>query len=104
MCFNNYWFCICPNSQEDDPGFIVNFSIHLYCPPSPDCQFFFTCFYGKEPNKLGCPKGQVYDAENYVCKTPEEVAECSCWYDCGENSRCPDSCYADCSCPSGGES
>ena len=73
----------------------------MNCPPS-DCQFFFTCFYGIEPNKLGCPKGQVYDAEAYVCKTPEEVSECSCWYDCGENARCPDSCNADCSCPSGG--
>jgi len=92
----------CPGAPEVGSQGLLN--QHPLYPHPTDCQFFFTCFYGKEPNKLGCPKGQVYDAENYVCKTPEEVAECSCWYDCGENSRCPDSCNADCSCPSGGES
>jgi hypothetical protein len=35
-----------------------------------------------------------------TCKTPEEVPDCGCWYDCGENSKCPGQCNADCTCPS----
>jgi hypothetical protein len=73
---------------------------HPLYPHPTDCQFFFTCFFGTDPNKLGCPQGQVYDAEKYVCKSPEEVPECGCWYECGQNSQCPDSCNADCTCPS----
>jgi hypothetical protein len=45
----------------------------------------------------------VFDTKSLVCKTPEEVSECSCWYECGEDSKCPDSCNADCSCPSGNQ-
>jgi hypothetical protein len=32
---------------------------HPVYPHPTDCQFFFTCFYGKEPNKFGCSNGQV---------------------------------------------
>ena len=73
----------------------------LYYHPT-DCRHFFSCFNFREPHKIACYIGLVYDAEDYTCKTPKEVAECSCWYDCGENSLCPDSCNADCSCPSSG--
>ena len=64
--------------------------------------FFFTCFFGKDPNKFGCPKGEVFNAESLTCKDPEEVPDCACWYDCGEDSRCPETCNADCSCGSQG--
>merc|ERR1711935_261391 len=55
----------------------------------------FTC-PGKET--IG-PQGQVFDALSLTCKDPLDVPECSCWYDCGENSNCPGTCQADCSCP-----
>jgi hypothetical protein len=45
----------------------------------------------------------VFDTKTSVCKSTEEVPECSCWYECGEDSKCPDSCNADCSCPSGNQ-
>jgi len=48
-------------------------------------------------------KGQVFDAETLVCKKPEEVPDCACWYDCGEDSKCPGECNADCTCPIPGE-
>ena len=41
----------------------------------------------------------MFDADSQTCKAAEEVAECACWYGCGEDSRCPDDCNADCSCP-----
>lgn len=72
---------------------------HPSYPHPTDCQLFITCFGGRNPVKLGCSKGNVFDAERSLCKTPEEVPECACWYECGENSQCPDSCNADCSCP-----
>jgi hypothetical protein len=90
----------CPGGAAIGAGGILN--QHPLYPHPTDCQFFFTCLSGKNPNKLGCPKGQVFDAEKYICRTAEEVPECGCWYECGENSNCPDSCNADCTCPSDG--
>merc|ERR1711983_419033 len=55
----------------------------------------FTCFFGKDPNKFGCAKGQVFDAVSLTCKDPLDVPECACWYDCGEKSNCPGTCQAD---------
>jgi hypothetical protein len=46
----------------------------------------------------------VFDAQSLTCKATEEVPDCSCWYDCGEKSKCPGECNADCSCPSDGGS
>ena len=74
----------------------------LYYHPT-DCRHFFSCFNFREPHKIACYIGLVYDAEDYACKTPKEVAECSCWYDCAAkaNSSCPmGPCNADCSCRS----
>lgn len=87
----------CPGKETIGPNGLVQ--AHPIFPHPTDCQFFFTCFFGREPNKFGCTKGQVFDATTLTCKTTEEVPDCSCWYDCGENSRCPDSCNADCTCP-----
>ena len=53
----------------------------------------------QEPNKFGCSQGQVFDSQNQQCKDPSEVADCSCWYECKENSACPKECNPDCSCP-----
>ena len=93
----------CPGKEQIGPQGLLQ--AHPIFPHPHDCQFFFTCFFGKDPNKFGCPKGEVFNAETLTCKDPEEVPDCACWYSCGEDSRCPDSCNADCSCPApGGES
>jgi len=89
----------CPGKEVIGPTGLLQ--AHPIFPHPSDCQFFFTCFFGKDPNKFGCTKGEVFDADSQVCKSPEEVRDCACWYDCGEKSECPDSCNADCSCPSG---
>ena len=38
-----------------------------------DHRHFFTCYFGKDPNKLGCPEGQVFDTVSQQCKEAEEV-------------------------------
>jgi hypothetical protein len=88
----------CPGSSEIGPNGLLQ--EHPVYPHPADCQYFFTCFYGKEPNKFGCSSGQVFDALSLTCKSSEEVADCKCWYDCGKNSKCPGECNADCTCPS----
>jgi len=87
----------CPGKETIGPQGLLQ--AHPVFPHPTDCQFFFTCFFGKDPNKFGCSKGQVFDALSLTCKDPLDVPECSCWYDCGENSNCPGTCQADCSCP-----
>ena len=87
----------CPGKETIGPTGLLQ--AHPVFPHPTDCQFFFTCFFGKDPNKFGCTKGQVFDSVSLTCKEPEDVPECGCWYDCGENSNCPGSCNADCSCP-----
>ena len=86
----------CPGKEVIGPQGLLQ--AHPIFPHPHDCQFFFTCFFGKDPNKFGCPKGEVFNAESLTCKDPEEVPDCACWYDCGEDSRCPETCNADCSC------
>jgi len=90
----------CPGKEVIGPQGLLQ--AHPIFPHPHDCQFFFTCFFGKDPNKFGCPKGEVFNAESLTCKDPEEVPDCACWYDCGEDSRCPETCNADCSCGSQG--
>lgn len=91
----------CPGKEQIGPQGLLQ--AHPIFPHPHDCQFFFTCFFGKEPNKFGCPKGEVFNAETLTCKDPEDVPDCACWYECGDDSRCPDSCNADCSCPAPGD-
>ena len=86
----------CPGKEQVGPQGLLQ--AHPIFPHPSDCQYFFTCFFGKDPNKFGCPKGEVFSAQTLTCKDPEEVPECACWYDCGEDSRCPETCNADCSC------
>merc|ERR1712012_1473241 len=87
----------CPGKEQVGPQGLLQ--AHPIFPHPSDCQYFFTCFFGKDPNKFGCAKGQVFDAVSLTCKDPLDVPECGCWYDCGENSKCPGTCNADCSCP-----
>jgi len=87
----------CPGKETIGPQGLLQ--AHPVFPHPTDCQFFFTCFFGKDPNKFGCSKGQVFDALSLTCKDPLDVPECACWYDCGEKSNCPGTCQADCSCP-----
>jgi len=87
----------CPGKETIGPQGLLQ--AHPVFPHPTDCQFFFTCFFGKDPNKFGCSKGQVFDALSLTCKEPIDVPECACWYDCGEKSSCPGTCQADCSCP-----
>ena len=87
----------CPGKETIGPNGLLQ--AHPVFPHPTDCQFFFTCFFAKDPNKFGCLKGQVFDGESLTCKQPEDVADCKCWYECPEDSNCPDSCNADCSCP-----
>merc|ERR1712113_251126 len=87
----------CPGKETIGPQGLLQ--AHPVFPHPTDCQYFFTCFFGKDPNKFGCAKGQVFDAVSLTCKDPLDVPECGCWYDCGENSKCPGTCNADCSCP-----
>jgi len=87
----------CPgNSEVRGPQNLVQ--AHPTYPHPTDCQYYFVCYHNKEPNKFGCPDGQVFDSEIQVCKKPEEVPECSCWYGCPDNSPCGQECNADCSC------
>jgi len=88
----------CPGKEVIGPTGLLQ--AHPIFPHPTDCQFFFTCFFGKDPNKFGCTKGEVFDADTQVCKKPEDVPDCACWYECHEDSDCPDSCNADCTCPS----
>jgi len=87
----------CPGGEVIGPQGLLQ--QHPIYPHPDDCQFYFTCYFGKEPNKFGCSSGQVFDTTNQQCKVPKEVPDCACWYECGEDSRCPDSCNPDCSCP-----
>merc|ERR1712243_201227 len=69
----------CPgNSEVRGPQNLVQ--AHPTYPHPTDCQYYFVRYHNKEPNKFGCPDGQVFDSEIQVCKKPEEVPECSCWY------------------------
>jgi len=65
------------------------------------CQFYFSCYYNKLPNKFGCPEPQVFDPVSKVCVHVDEgPEECLCTYACPEQP-CPGGlpCNEDCSCP-----
>ncbi|XP_059093931.1 protein obstructor-E-like [Tigriopus californicus] len=86
----------CPKEEQFLQG--VRSAHPVYAHPS-DCRFFFSCFDGKTPQKFGCSESQAFDDNTKTCKGVDEVPECACWYGCKEDSQCPDSCNADCSCP-----
>ena len=73
---------------------------HPLFPHPTDCQFYFSCFFGLDVEKRGCPAGSVFDDKTLVCQDPKDVPACACWYACEEDSACPETCNADCTCPS----
>jgi len=90
----------CPGGEEVGPQGLLQ--QHPVYPHPTDCQYFFTCYFGTQPNKFGCSDGLVFDAGTQICKDPLDVQECKCWYDCEEADaacRGTDQCNADCSCP-----
>eukprot|EP00096_Caligus_rogercresseyi_P001918 TRINITY_DN133_c0_g1_i8.p1 TRINITY_DN133_c0_g1~~TRINITY_DN133_c0_g1_i8.p1 ORF type:complete len:256 (-),score=69.56 TRINITY_DN133_c0_g1_i8:212-979(-) len=85
----------CPGKEVIGPHNLL--LQHPIYPHPSDCQFFFTCYFGKDPNKFGCPSGQVFDAESLICKEAAEVPDCACWYNCPED--CPNNeCESNCEC------
>lgn len=86
----------CPAGAQLHQGIVQAHPVYAH---PHDCQFFFSCLNGKTPMKLGCGANQAFDEKSKVCKVVEEVPECSCWYECLEDSECPETCNADCSCP-----
>merc|ERR1711973_219236 len=64
------------------------------------CRKYLTCYFSTDLKELGCPESQVFNHESNKCVTPEEgPTDCKCWYDCGKDSLCPDTCNTDCTCP-----
>ncbi len=70
---------------------------HPVYPHPADCRFFFTCYFGTDPNKFGCSQGQVFDEVTEVCKPAEEVPECACWYECPASCK-SGQCDPNCKC------
>lgn len=84
----------CPGSPSVGPLGITQ--AHPVFAHPTDCRAFFTCYFGTDPHKLGCTEGLVFDELSEVCKPPEEVPECKCWYKCPES--CPGNCNPNCDC------
>jgi len=73
---------------------------HPTFPHPTSCRKYLICYFSTDLNEVGCPETQVYDHTINKCVSPEEgSADCKCWYDCGEDSRCPGTCNTDCTCP-----
>jgi hypothetical protein len=85
----------CPGTEAIGPQGLLQ--AHPIYPHPSDCRSYFTCYFGKEPNKFGCPEGQVFGALTQQCKPAEDVRECACWYSC-DAATCED-CNVDCTCP-----
>jgi len=86
----------CNGSEAIGPGGLLQ--QHPVHPHPTSCRHYFTCYFGREPNKFGCSEGNVFDRSSQQCKDPVEVPECRCWYQCLEDSECPNDCFSDCSC------
>ncbi len=85
----------CPGRPETGPQGLLQ--AHPVYPHPSDCRYFFTCFFGTDPNKFGCSDQQVFDEATQVCKPAEEVPECACWYDCPKHCDTGE-CAPDCTC------
>ncbi len=85
----------CPGKPKSGPQGLLQ--AHPVFAHPTDCRYFFTCFFGTDPNKFGCAEGQVFDEATQVCKPAEEVRECSCWYECPDDCETGE-CAPDCTC------
>lgn len=50
---------------------------HPTFPHPEDCQKFYICRNGVQPQKGSCPSGKVYNEETFMCDNPEKVEG---WY------------------------
>ena len=55
--------------------------MHPRFPDPEDCQYFYICIGGRDPQRSGCAVGLVFNPDKLACDHPENVAgECSTWY------------------------
>jgi len=89
----------CPSGQKTGPqGLTQAHSIYRH---PQNCQYYFACYFNREPNKFGCSFGNVFDDESQTCVPVDEGPDrCFCEYECPEEP-CPGNkrCKSDCSCP-----
>ncbi|XP_042885547.1 protein obstructor-E-like isoform X2 [Penaeus japonicus] len=75
-CIND--FC-CEGAQDfvDGEGRSVP---HPAFPNLVDCQKFYVCHNGINPQEASCSLGQVFNEETMMCDYPENVFACIGWY------------------------
>ncbi|XP_023951162.1 protein obstructor-E [Bicyclus anynana] len=54
---------------------------HPTFPHPEDCQKFYICRNGVQPQKGSCPSGKVYNEETFMCDEPEKVQGCENYYE-----------------------
>jgi len=54
---------------------------HPTFPHPDDCQKFYICRNGIQPQLGSCPPGTVYSETNLKCEDPEGVPGCEKWFD-----------------------
>ena len=56
-------------------------AVHPRFPDPKDCQYFYICIGGRDPQRSGCPVGLVFNPDKKACDHPDNVAgECRTWY------------------------
>ncbi|XP_063633394.1 protein obstructor-E-like [Cydia splendana] len=54
---------------------------HPTFPHPEDCQKFYICRNGVQPQKGSCPLGKVYNEDTFMCDEPEKVQGCENFYE-----------------------
>ncbi|KAJ2946613.1 hypothetical protein O0L34_g12671 [Tuta absoluta] len=54
---------------------------HPTFPHPEDCQKFYICRNGVQPQKGSCPSGKVYNEDTFMCDDPEKVPGCENFYE-----------------------
>ncbi|XP_045456132.1 protein obstructor-E-like [Melitaea cinxia] len=54
---------------------------HPTFPHPEDCQKFYICRNGVQPQKGSCPSGKVYNEDTFTCDDPEKVPGCENYYE-----------------------
>ena len=58
-----------------------NPAVHPRFPDPDDCQYFYFCIGGRDPQRSGCAVGLVFNPDKLACDHPENVVgECRTWY------------------------
>ena len=58
-----------------------NPAVHPRFPDPNDCQYFYICIGGRDPQRSGCAVGLVFNPDKLACDHPDNVAgECHTWY------------------------